>query len=88
MKQQEQYKRDGRGMMLCIPCWNGQHYTKEIKDFHREFTEVPVGKNIHSECLQGECECPCVRLMLEKSPRVTAKDRKKFQEHHQAKLAL
>ena len=42
---------DYRGMRLCQPCWDGEHYSK-LK-----------GQAKLCRCEGVSCECPCAELM-------------------------
>ncbi len=45
--------KDYKQQILCKPCWNGSHYTYDR----------------NSNCDQGDCECWCRAMLLEKTPR-------------------
>lgn len=49
--------KDARGLLLCNPCWDGEHDHKARGG--------PV-----SRCLRGGCQCPCYELARERHPRV------------------
>lgn len=48
------YQEDYRGLKLCRPCWNSDH-------FH-ENPNTKSGRPLVCQCRLGECECPCSRM--------------------------
>lgn len=66
--------KDFRGIKLCDPCWNGNHWTKAVK-----------GREAVNHCLHGGCECPCPTLPADaswigKRQRETAKKNREAQQ--------
>lgn len=77
---------------LCCNCFDGRHYFRwSSKKFEpngtpmKELVDSPRGS--HSNCLQGKCECPCLRLMIEKPVVVTRKEKRKVQAELQQTIS-
>jgi hypothetical protein len=72
MRQIDGVAKDYRGVKLCDSCWNGNHY---LYDRPLALPDDPKPKNPSkgavkkSNCIGGECECPC-KALLEPTPRV------------------
>jgi hypothetical protein len=83
---------DGRGVKLCRNCFDGNHYFKwgVTKDHAHKgaivkfFYDQPRG--CFSNCMQGECKCPCVDLMKEKPKRVTKREREEYVKQFQGEM--
>ena len=80
------------GLTLCEPCWNGAHYIKWETNNELGRQDKPkkiiVDKGGQSNCLQGQCECPCIALREEKPKRVSKHERDQYAKEHQAVLPL
>ena len=74
----EEYKgtrTDGRGLELCCNCWDGYH------------TKKTDNGQVFSNCLQGDCQCPCIAVMLESPKKITKRDRKAAMKELQTEIS-
>lgn len=85
------YQRDERGLLLCRNCWNGAHYIKYETSNEvgrpkpkRVIAEKAAGS--HLNCLQGECQCPCLALATEKVKRVSKRERDEYLKQFQGEM--